>query len=110
MYLQKLAKLENIEWLSAESEAPAAATGLYGNVEVLVPLAGLIDVSAEQARLEKEIGKLESGLKAVSGKLNNEKFVSNAPEAVVTKERQKQQELQAAADALKAKFEELSKL
>ena len=110
MYLQKLAKLENIEWLSAESEAPAAATGLYGNVEVLVPLAGLIDVSAEQARLEKEIGKLEAGLKAVSGKLNNEKFVSNAPDAVVAKERQKQQELQAAADALKAKFEELSKL
>ena len=110
MYLQKLAKLENIEWLSAESEAPAAATGLYGNVEVLVPLAGLIDVSAEQARLEKEIGKLEAGLKAVSGKLNNEKFVSNAPDAVVAKERQKQQELQAASDALKAKFEELSKL
>jgi valyl-tRNA synthetase len=110
MYLQKLAKLENIEWLSAESEAPAAATGLYGNVEVLVPLAGLIDVSAEQSRLEKEIGKLEAGLKAVSGKLNNEKFVSNAPDAVVAKERQKQQELQAAADALKAKFEELSKL
>jgi valyl-tRNA synthetase len=110
MYLQKLAKLENIEWLSAESEAPAAATGLYGNVEVLVPLAGLIDVSAEQSRLEKEIGKLEAGLKAVSGKLNNEKFVSNAPDAVVAKERQKQQELQAASDALKAKFEELSKL
>ena len=110
MYLQKLAKLENIEWLSAESEAPAAATGLYGNVEVLVPLAGLIDVSAEQARLEKEIGKLEAGLKAVSGKLNNEKFVSNAPDAVVAKERQKKQELQAASDALKAKFEELSKL
>ncbi|HBJ89041.1 MAG TPA: valine--tRNA ligase, partial [Gammaproteobacteria bacterium] len=110
MYLQKLAKLENIEWLSAESEAPAAATGLYGNMEVLVPLAGLIDVSAEQARLEKEIGKLEAGLKAVSGKLNNEKFVSNAPDAVVAKERQKQQELQAASDALKAKFEELSKL
>ncbi|MAV53526.1 MAG: valine--tRNA ligase [Gammaproteobacteria bacterium TMED260] len=110
MYLQKLAKLENIEWLSAESEAPAAATGLYGNVEVLVPLAGLIDVSAEQARLEKEIGKLEAGLKAVSGKLNNEKFVSNAPDAVVAKERQKKQELQAASDALKTKFEELSKL
>ena len=110
MYLQKLAKLENIEWLSAESEAPAAATGLYGNVEVLVPLADLIDVSAEQARLEKEIGKLEAGLKAVSGKLNNEKFVSNAPDAVVAKERQKKQELQAASDALKTKFEELSKL
>jgi len=110
VYLQKLAKLESIAWLPAESEAPAAATGLYGSVEVLVPLAGLIDVSAEQARLEKEIGKLEAGLKAVSGKLNNEKFVSNAPDAVVAKERQKQQELQAAADALKSKFDELSKL
>jgi valyl-tRNA synthetase len=110
VYLQKLAKLESIEWLPEESEAPAAATGLYGNVEVLVPLAGLIDVSAEQARLEKEIGKLEAGLKAVSGKLNNEKFVSNAPDTVVAKERQKQQELQAAADALKSKFDELSKL
>ncbi len=77
---------------------------------MLVPLAGLIDVSAETARLEKEIGKLEAGLKSVTGKLNNEKFVSNAPDAVVAKERAKQEEMQTALSALRSKLDELNNL
>ena len=87
----------------------ACATGLHRNVEVLVPLTGLIDVSAEIARLE-EIDKLEAGLKSVTGKLSNEKFVSNAPDAVVAKERAKQKEMQAAITALRSKLDELNNL
>jgi valyl-tRNA synthetase len=83
---------------------------LHNSVEVLVPLAGLIDVSAETARLEKEIGKLDAGLKSVTGKLNNEKFVSNAPDAVVAKERAKQEEMQTALSALRSKRDELNNL
>ena len=75
-----------------------------------MPLAGLIDVSAETARLEKEIGKLEAGLKSVTGKLSNEKFVSNAPDAVVAKERAKQEEMQTALSALRSKLDELNNL
>ena len=110
VYLQKLAKLESIEWLNPDDATPACATGLHNSVEVLVPLAGLIDVSAETARLEKEIGKLEAGLKSVTGKLNNEKFVSNAPDAVVAKERAKQEEMQTALSALRSKLDELNNL
>jgi valyl-tRNA synthetase len=109
-YLQKLAKLESIDWLEANVEAPASATGLYGSVEVLVPLAGLIDVAAEQARLEKEINKLQGSLKSVSAKLGNSKFVDNAPAEVVEKERAKEQEMTTALNALKEKLQQLGKL
>ncbi|MFK7865035.1 MAG: valine--tRNA ligase [Pseudohongiellaceae bacterium] len=106
-YLQKLAKLESIEWLDNSQEAPTAATGIYRGLEILVPLAGLIDVDAEQARLNKEITKLEGGLKAVSGKLSNAKFVANAPEAVVAKEKEKEAQMTATITALQAKLQEL---
>ncbi|MEQ8953286.1 MAG: valine--tRNA ligase [Gammaproteobacteria bacterium] len=109
-FLMKLAKLESVEWLADKSGAPAAATQLHGQVEILVPLAGLIDVGAETARLEKEIGKLETGLKSVSAKLGNKKFVDNAPEAVVAKEREKESEMSGALDALKEKLQQLSAL
>ncbi|PCI76652.1 MAG: valine--tRNA ligase [SAR86 cluster bacterium] len=109
-YLEKLAKLESIQWLNPEEEVPAAATQLHGDIEILVPMAGLIDVEAERARLEKEIAKLESGMKAVSAKLNNKKFMDNAPEAVVAKERGKAEQMSAALTALQEKLEELVKM
>jgi valyl-tRNA synthetase len=106
-YLEKLAKLESIQWLKPDEEVPAAATQLHGDVEILVPMAGLIDVEAERARLEKEIAKLESGMKAVSSKLNNKKFMDKAPETVVTKERGKAEQMSNALTALQEKLEEL---
>lgn len=106
-YLEKLAKLESIQWLKPDEEVPAAATQLHGDIEILVPMAGLIDVDAERARLEKEIAKLETGMKAVSGKLNNKKFMDKAPEAVVAKERGKAEQMSSALKALQEKLEEL---
>lgn len=109
-YLEKLAKLESIQWLNPGEEVPAAATQLHGEIEILVPMAGLIDVGAERARLEKEIAKLETGMKAVSAKLNNKKFMDNAPEAVIAKERGKAQQMSGALTALQEKLEELMTL
>ncbi len=109
-YLEKLAKLESIQWLNPGEEVPAAATQLHGEIEILVPMAGLIDVDAERARLEKEIAKLETGMKAVSAKLNNKKFMDNAPEAVIAKERGKAQQMSGALTALQEKLEELMTL
>ena len=109
-YLQKLAKLESIEWLTPDDEVPAAATGLYQELEILVPLAGIIDVEAERARLSKEIAKLEGALKSVTGKLNNAKFVDNAPDAVVAKEREKQEKITQALRSLQAKQDQLKAL
>ncbi len=106
-YLVKLAKLESIQWLSGDEELPTAATQLHGNIEILVPMAGLIDVDAERARLEKEIAKLETGMRAVSGKLNNKKFMDNAPEVVVAKERAKSEQMSTALASLREKLEQL---
>ncbi|MED5529814.1 MAG: class I tRNA ligase family protein, partial [Pseudomonadota bacterium] len=110
LYLQKLAKLDNIAWLESDQEVPVAATQLHEGLEILVPLAGLIDIEAERLRLEKEISKLESGLKTVSGKLDNKKFMEKAPEAVVSKEREKEQSMIGALQALKQKLNQLGKV
>ena len=106
-YLQKLAKLKTIVWLAEGQEAPAAATQLFKELEILVPLAGLIDVEVEITRLSKEIAKLQMGLRATSSKLGNPKFVDNAPEAIVAKEREKQGQMSGALEALQQKLKQL---
>ena len=93
-FLAKLAHLETTTWLNPGEEAPMSATALVGDMEILVPMAGLIDKDAELARLNKEIEKLKKELQSVQGKLNNEKFVSKAPEAVVAKEKAKLVEIE----------------
>src|SRR5690606_24678388 len=79
--LAKLAKFESIRVLDAGAVAPLAATALVGDMQVLVPMAGLIDKDAELARLDKEIGRLQGEGKRVGGKLSNASFVDKAPAA-----------------------------
>jgi valyl-tRNA synthetase len=93
-FLAKLAHLETITWLNQGEEAPMSATALVGDMEILVPMAGLIDKDAELARLNKEAEKIQKEYQQVQGKLNNEKFVSKAPEEVVAKERTKMSDLE----------------
>lgn len=93
-FLAKLAHLEATTWLNPDEEAPMSATALVGNMEILVPMAGVIDKDAELARLNKEMEKLQKELQSVRGKLNNEKFVSKAPEEVVAKEKAKLVEIE----------------
>jgi len=109
-YLKKLAKLDRIDWLVSSEEPPVSATALAGELEILVPMAGLIDTSAEVARLEKEIGKLEKDISRLSGKLGNESFVSKAPEAVVAKEREKLAAQQQAMATLEEQLERIRDL
>jgi valyl-tRNA synthetase len=107
--LQKLAKLEDVTWFAENNATPVAATGLFKGMEILVPLAGLIDLEAEKTRLNKEISKLQSTLNSVNSNLKNLKFVNNAPEAVVTRDRSRQQELQHDIDALVGKLQHMEK-
>ncbi|HAB05671.1 MAG TPA: valine--tRNA ligase [Alcanivorax sp.] len=88
-FMCRLAKLERITWLNAEDSAPASATGLVGDMEILVPMAGLIDKDAEIERLGKEIEKLRKAVARGESKLRNPNFVDKAPEEVVAKEREK---------------------
>jgi valyl-tRNA synthetase len=102
-FLIKLAKLESITWLEEDDEAPLSATSLVGGLEVLVPMAGLIDKDAELGRLNKELGRLLGEIKRLGGKLSNEKFVSKAPAQVIDKERDKLRDAETAANKLQQK-------
>tara|TARA_B110000211_G_scaffold233271_1_gene299022 strand:- start:234 stop:2945 length:2712 start_codon:yes stop_codon:yes gene_type:complete len=99
-FLIKLAKLESITWMEEGAEAPLSATALVGELEVLVPMAGLIDKNAELGRLNKELGKLQGEIKRLGGKLGNAKFVDKAPVQVIEKERTKLKDAETAASTL----------
>ena len=100
--LKKLAKLESVRLLGDGEEAPLSAIALVGDMQVLVPMAGLIDKDAELARLDKEIARLDGEVKRVGGKLSNAGFVDKAPAEVIDKERAKLAE----AEQAKAKLQE----
>ncbi|SYZ80480.1 valyl-tRNA synthetase [Vibrio paracholerae] len=87
--LVSLAKLESIRVLADGEATPACATALVGKSELIIPMAGLIDKDAELDRLAKEIAKTQGEIARIEGKLGNEGFVAKAPEAVITKEREK---------------------
>ena len=76
-------------WISPDAEPPPSAIQIVGALKILVPLAGLIDKSAELERLDKEITKLDKEVQRVNGKLANPAFLANAPPEVVDKERAK---------------------
>jgi valyl-tRNA synthetase len=84
-----LARTEAPQWIEAGTEEPAAAAAVVGTLRVLIPLAGLIDLGAEKARLAKEIARIEVEIKKCEGKLGNANFVANAPAEVVVQERQR---------------------
>ncbi|MDH0895748.1 MULTISPECIES: valine--tRNA ligase [unclassified Pseudomonas] len=108
--LNKLAKFESIRVLAAGEEAPMSATTLVGDMQVLVPMAGLIDKDAELARLDKEIQRLDGEVKRVGGKLANEGFVAKAPAEVLDKERAKLAEAEQALAKLAEQREKIANL
>jgi len=96
--VKRMARLSEISFAAA---APEGAVQLLVRGEVAaLPLKGVIDFSAEKARLEKEAAKAEADIKRVDAKLSNEKFVANAPEDIVEEEKEKRE----AAMARKAKI------
>ena len=82
-----LAKLSEIRFQDVNDPLPASSTQLIGQLEVHVPIAGLIDVEAEVTRLEKQVKKLEGDIRGLDGKLNNPGFTNKAPADVVERER-----------------------
>ncbi len=95
-FLLNLARLQSITLLDDGDKGPVSVTKIIDGAELLIPMAGLIDKSAELARLAKEVEKVEIEIGKIESKLGNEGFVARAPEAVVAKERER---LQAFHDA-----------
>ncbi len=106
--LKTLAKVESIKWLPDNENPPPSSSAFVGELEIFIPLAGLINLEEETARLKKEIGKLEKDLQVVSTKLSNPSFVDRAPADVVEKEKLRLAELNAAKDKLTTQLKELS--
>ncbi|MCL1123793.1 valine--tRNA ligase [Shewanella surugensis] len=109
-FFTTLAKLESMTVLEDGDSAPMSSTQLIGNMELLIPMAGLIDVAAEVARIDKQLDKADSEFKRIEKKLSNQGFVAKAPEAVIEKERAKQAEYQRDIDKLTEQKAELAKL
>ena len=104
--LRFLARLDSIDML--QDEAPASATALIGELQVFIPLAGLIDLDAEKSRLAKELRRIEAEIGKCQGKLASETFVANAPAVVVEQERQRLADWQAQQTALAAQLQKLA--
>ncbi len=88
-------RLARVEAISVADVAPkGAAQIVVGEATACLPLGALIDLSAEKARIEKAIAKVDQEMARIAGKLNNEKFVANANPEVVAAERERYQELE----------------
>ncbi len=97
-YLKRMARVNEIAF--ADREAPVAkqsASAVVGSSKIIIPLAGLIDLDAEIARQTKKLDKLENEKKSLEGRLNNPKFVENAPKELIETTTAKMNELSAQA-------------
>ncbi len=105
-----LGRLARMDWLASGQEAPPAALQLVGDLRILVPLAGVIDITAERARLAREQQRLEQDRAKTTAKLVQESFRSRAPAAVVAREEERLRELDAAQLQLAAQMQRLERL
>ncbi len=109
-YLMRLAGIETPRVLSADKAAPISAVALLGNLEILVPMKGLIDPTAELERLAKKLRKAEIDFSKLEAKLSNSQFAKNAPPEVVAKDQQRLEELRTEIGQLSAQTARVTKL
>ncbi|NOR72243.1 MAG: valine--tRNA ligase, partial [Mariprofundaceae bacterium] len=100
--LMSLARLESLEWLPEGAEVEGAAVAPMADATLFLPLAGLVDVAEELARIEKNLARAGKDVASLEGRLSNQKFVDSAPEAVVAKVRTDLDENRAKLEELKA--------
>ena len=90
--IKRLARISDLTLEKSGEKLENAATDVVVEIEIFIPLEGLVDSDKEKERLTKEIGSLEIYIKGLEGKLSNTNFVQNAPEAVVEGEKSKLEE------------------
>ncbi len=106
-YIERFCNPEELE-MGTNLETPdKAMTAVITGLEIILPLAGLINIDEEIARLEKEKGKLDKEVERVQKKLSNEGFVKKAPENVIAEERAKEQDYLEKRAVVEARINEL---
>ncbi|MDD3436342.1 MAG: valine--tRNA ligase [Candidatus Gastranaerophilales bacterium] len=107
-YIKRLAKVEEISFTDDKKPVPSkSATTVVSASKIIIPLAELIDIDAEITRQKKKLEKLSTEKNAISGRLNNKKFVENAPKEVVEENRAKVDELSTQEGIIKKLIEAL---
>ena len=106
-YFERLANVDDLTVGVGLTKPKASAAVVTGAHEVFVPLAGMIDLDEERARLQKEIDQKQDFLGSVERKLRNQQFVTRAPEDVVQRERQKAADAKAEIQKLRANLDDL---
>jgi len=108
--IRRLARLESIELAADDRDSGDCAVQLAGNMRLLIPLAGLVDIAEELARINKQYERELKGLEQAEKKLANQRFVANAPAEVVDRERQRLAEHQRKTEELQAQIARLASL
>ncbi|MBW2070729.1 MAG: valine--tRNA ligase [Deltaproteobacteria bacterium] len=109
-YVKDLARLKDIKVGTDQERPRVAASAVVGQLEIFVPLAGVLDFAEERKRLQKEISKLEPQLTRSTQKLANEDFINRAPGDIVQKERQKAERLSLKLQKLKGQLDRLASI
>ncbi len=97
----RLARVSNLTIEGSGEKIKNAAADVVDGIEIFVPLEGLVDTKKEKTRLEKEVSNLENYIQGLSAKLNNDKFVKNAPTDIVEGEKEKLKDSEAKVEKLK---------
>ncbi len=108
--LSQLARIQSSKWVDDDADTAQCAVALVGDLKILIPLLGLVDVEEELSRLNKQLERENSELRKSEGKLGNSRFVENAPKAVVEQERQRLVSHQANVENLHAQIRQLESL
>ena len=106
-YLLKMVKVESINSGPKIKKPLQSAVAVVNNIELFIPLLGLIDLDKEKSRLENQIQDLVGRLSSVNSKLNNKNFISRAPENVVKNEQTKQKKYMSSLEKLKVNLKSL---
>lgn len=104
--LKQMARLDSIELNDAEPPKGSIQT-IVDQTTLILPIADIIDLDQERERLKKQIGKLEQDIKKISQKLENEKFIANAPEDVIAEQKSRREEAETVRNKLSAALKQL---
>jgi len=108
--LERVGRVESVRALEPGEQDPGSATALLGDMRILVPMAGLIDVDAERQRLNRLLDKVRADLQKSEGKLGNPNFVNNAPGHVVSQERERVADFEKQLGQIREQLEKLDRV